>query len=219
MMKNRQKYKKSGFTLIELLVVIAIIAILSAILVPAIRKAMESARRVRCSNNLRQIAIAFMNYSSGFSGELRTVPLTATTHLAWAKTLADAGILNDASPYLWNDDPGLRGREIPKIVKEADSTIWEDASVVLLAGVDPSAPATTTPLAWSRGLNTGTGVWAENSIFGSEGGFIVFLDAHVEWFENTTGKLYQPDGTITNSPVIAATTTNMEPVATVGSSG
>ena len=54
--------KKRGFTLIELLVVIAIIAILAAILFPAFAKARESARRISCSSNMRQIGQGIMQY-------------------------------------------------------------------------------------------------------------------------------------------------------------
>jgi prepilin-type N-terminal cleavage/methylation domain-containing protein len=101
------RVRRSGFTLVELLVVIAIIGVLIGLLLPAVQSARESARRIACRNNVKQLAMAVLNYAAsnasggdnklpfagyhddGKGGNLLTQPNGANLNgFAWASSVS-----------------------------------------------------------------------------------------------------------------------------------
>src|SRR5207253_9703114 len=95
--------RTTGFTLVELLVVIAIIGVLVALLLPAVQAAREAARRMQCSNNLKQIGIALHSHHDNMKvfppGQIHTTTSGEPYKTTW-------GI--DLLPYLEQGNPDSR---------------------------------------------------------------------------------------------------------------
>ena len=88
------RFRSRGFTLVELLVVIAIIGILVALLLPAIQAAREAARRTQCTNKMKQLGLAFLNYESA----RKQLPLAYTPNWRRRANRPDRGPCPGAIP-------------------------------------------------------------------------------------------------------------------------
>jgi prepilin-type N-terminal cleavage/methylation domain-containing protein/prepilin-type processing-associated H-X9-DG protein len=175
-------FQRRAFTLLELLVVVAIIAILAALLLPAVQQAREAARRVQCRNHLKQIGLAIHNYHDAHStmppGRMRSlVDGAGRCYSAYAHLLP----MLDASP-LYNridfnadpDDPAKNGialgQTIPFFLCPSDSYRILQSNVAGGVIVDsavhnyPLSTGTTYPLSpRNPGGVQVTGVFYENS--------------------------------------------------------
>jgi len=183
--------KNSFSRVAQWLLIIFILFVLASILLPTIGGVAESGHPTHAASDLAQIAKTYAAYSvSSNPPRNLQLPPGSTTHDA-AFILAKYADLNDASMWFIPADDALGDATIPKSVITGDvntATAPDPAfaniilSVVIAANVSTSAPSTTTPIAWTRGLQE-DGTWDSHSPWAGKGGHIAFLDGHVSWYD------------------------------------
>ncbi len=190
--------RHAAFTLIELLTVIAIIGILAALIFPTVSRVRETAQRSVDANNLREIVKAASIYAADNNDRLPDPAAIATQYpglgtgpYAWAGILAQRGIVTDPAFYFAKNDPSFNGSTPPAIVDPSNrATLAPDFASRTLSfefvGGLRMGDAPSTPVAFSRGLQT-TGTWdAASGTYKDAGGHIAFLGGSVQFFPNVS---------------------------------
>lgn len=120
-MKLRDCQFRRGFTLVELLVVIAIIAMLVTLLLPAVQSAREAARRIQCMNNVRQLALATMNYESAQGSLQPGVPVCTEPTKLWIQGGTQTGAICQGPNWLLSlltyIEESAHGAAVPQAVE------------------------------------------------------------------------------------------------------
>lgn len=185
--------KKNGFTLIELLVVISIIAILAAMLLPALRNARESGRRAACQNNLKQLSYVMLMYTQDWDEYFPPYEGKDFLGKRWDYLLYEA--IGEKPGVFWcpshkpnasSYTPGVNSYCVNQQLTGVSgvlptlklSSVNNPIAVVMLYDVREDGART---IGWQFGLQTFVPSYI--SARHSYGDNIAFVDGHVAWYK------------------------------------
>ncbi|MCX5676883.1 MAG: prepilin-type N-terminal cleavage/methylation domain-containing protein [Planctomycetota bacterium] len=126
----------AGFTMVELMVVIAIIGILIGILIPGLGFAQRYAQNLECQSNLRQIAMAVINYTADYKGSIPPCKYTGSSSQYWCNLLVKGNYLSaDDTSQLGDNEPSPRA-SVLRCRLASDVFVKEDDAVAYPAKKD-----------------------------------------------------------------------------------
>lgn len=174
--------------------VLGVMSILMGMLIPSVGVVRGKAQRMATGHKLRQISLAVATYQSVTGRSLAGANLGD-----WMSRLAAQTGVSEGPLFIFEEDPLVAAipDSIPPVLVEQDQPgVWDvvdgfqnwPIGVVVASGISPLANPSTTPVAWTRGLTIG-GTWLDfgqnrAGIYGSEGGYIAFLDGHVAFYRD-----------------------------------